>query len=46
MSENHEIDPSGEFDIGHELHLFKFEEYIALDKKYRAYEEELRAKTD
>ena len=43
-SENHEIDPSGELDIGHEFHLFKFEDYIALDKKYRAYEEELRAK--
>ena len=43
-SENHEIDPTGEFDIGHEFHLFKFEDYIALDKKYRTYEAELRAK--
>ena len=43
-SENHEIDPSGEFNIGHEFHLFKFEDYMALDKKYRAYEAVLRAK--
>ena len=43
-SENHEIDPTGDFDIGHEFHLFKFEDYIALDKKYRTYEAELRAK--
>lgn len=43
-SENHEIDPSGEYGIGHEFHLFKFEDYIALDKKYRAYESGLREK--
>jgi 2-methylisocitrate lyase-like PEP mutase family enzyme len=41
-SENNEIDPTGALDIGHEFTPFKFEEYIALDKKYRAYEAELR----
>lgn len=41
-SENNEIDPTGELDIGHEFTPFKFEDYIALDKKYRAYEAELR----
>ena len=42
LSENNEIDPTGALDIGHEFTPFKFEEYIALDKKYRAYEAELR----
>ena len=43
-SENNEIDPSGEFGIGHEFHLFKFEDYIERDKRYRAFEKQLREK--
>ena len=39
------IDPSGEYGIGHEFHLFTFPDYIDLDKKYRAYEASLRAGT-
>lgn len=38
-SENDTFDET----IGHEFHPFRFEEYITLDKKYTAYEEQLRA---
>ncbi len=40
-SENDDFDEK----IGHEFHPFTFDEYIALDKKYTAYEEKLREQT-
>lgn len=39
-SENDDFDDN----IGHEFHPFTFDEYIALDKKYTTYEDELRKK--
>lgn len=41
-SETDEFDES----IGHEYHPFKFEDYIALDRKYTAYEEKIRKEYD
>ena len=35
-----------EFGLGHVFTPFKMEDWIALDKKYEAYEKELRGKKD
>ena len=48
QNKNSEYSENDEFDseIGHDFHPFLFEDYIALDKKYAAYEESLRLKAD